>query len=331
MAKPAGKKKSSREIEDDKPFTMVLPDEVKRFIKEGGLFAVSHSAGKDSQAMLLAMLKAGIPKEQMVLVHADLGDVEWEGNIDHIKANSFGIPLIVAEPKSDFWTMVNRRQMFPSPSQRQCTSDLKRGPIERELRRYLKENPQFGGKVINCMGMRAAESAARAKRPTFIYSKSNSKAGREWYDWLPIHAMSTKDVFRFIQAEGQKPHPAYSLGMSRLSCCFCIMANQKDLTIAAKANPELYGRYVELERQIDHTLAMSRKFLPEVTGMTPEQALEQAVRLGEGPDMLPDHGDFDFSVFDSDDALPCDLSFSEDESEDLSDEEKADIQMAFDF
>jgi hypothetical protein len=35
--------------------------------------------------------------------------------------------------------------------------------------------------------MRAQESSARAKLETLQLNQKNSKAGREWYDWLPIH------------------------------------------------------------------------------------------------------------------------------------------------
>lgn len=253
-----------------------LPDQIREMRDAGALFAVNHSAGKDSQAMLLRLRALGIPDDQMVVVHADLGEVEWPGNLAHIEANSFGLPLIVAEPKTGFFDMVERRGMFPSAAQRQCTSDLKRGPIERELRRYLKENPRFGGRLVNCMGMRAAESPARAKKSALQRSARNSKAGREWWDWLPIHEMSTEAVFETIAEAGQAPHPAYALGMTRLSCCFCILASASDLKISAEANPELYARYCETEERLGHTLSMSRKPLPEITGVSPCAQLRHA-------------------------------------------------------
>lgn len=244
-----------------------LPDVIRQMCDAGALFAVNHSAGKDSQAMLIMLRKMGIPDDQMVVVHADLGDVEWDGNLDHIEKTSGGLPLITAKSKSGFFEMVERRQMFPSAAQRQCTSDLKRGPIERELRGYLKAHPRFQGRLVNCMGMRAAESPARARRSVLTRSERNSKAGREWWDWLPIHNLTTEQVFETIKAAGQSPHRAYSLGMTRLSCCFCILASASDLKTSAQANPELYRRYVLTERRIGHTLSMSRRPLTEITGI----------------------------------------------------------------
>jgi DNA sulfur modification protein DndC len=85
--------------------------------------------------------------------------------------------------------------------------------------------------------------------------------------------LTEAEVFDAIAAAGQKPHWAYAAGMSRLSCCFCIMANRSDLTTAARLQPELYRRYVETERRLDQTMMMPaggvRRFLPEITGVAP--------------------------------------------------------------
>tara|TARA_R110000796_G_scaffold45616_43_gene110473 strand:+ start:4338 stop:5105 length:768 start_codon:yes stop_codon:yes gene_type:complete len=244
-----------------------LPQVISEYRDAGALFAVNHSAGKDSQAMLIQLRRMGVPDSQIVIVHADLGEVEWPGNLEHIRQTIGNVPFIVARAKKTFLEMVEHRQMFPSPGQRQCTSDLKRGPIQRELRRYLKKHPEFGGRIVNCMGMRAQESAARAKRPSIIKNRSCSIAGRDWIDWLPIHEMTHFDVFATIFSAGQRPHWAYYAGMSRLSCVFCIMASASDLKVAANLNRELYRRYVATEKRIGHTLSMSGKGLEQITGV----------------------------------------------------------------
>lgn len=240
--------------------------QVLDLVNSGALFVVNHSGGKDSQAML-AKVRAIVPDDQLLVVHAALGDVEWEGTEDHVRATSAGLPVIIAHPVTGFFDMVERRGMFPDASRRQCTSDLKRTPIEREVRRYLKANPRFAGLVVNCMGMRAQESTNRAKLATFKRSERNSKAGRSWFEWLPIHDWTVDQVFGAIARAGQVPHWAYAAGMSRLSCCFCIMASKDDLTTAAKLKPDLYRRYVETERRLGFTLSMSRRTLPEITGL----------------------------------------------------------------
>jgi len=269
----------------------MIPAEIKDLIARGALFVVNHSGGKDSQAMYLT-LREIVPKEQMVIVHADLGEVEWAGAIEHIKATTDGEPLHVCHSRRSLLQMIEERGMFPSPQQRQCTSDLKRGPIERTIRRIVEDRTaQYPGirtateagarLVVNCMGMRAQESSGRKKLQPFKLSTSNSKAGREWYDWLPIHSWTEDEVFAEIAAAGQEPHPVYALGMSRFSCVFCIMASEKDLTTAARLaterpellnDPDLYRKYVNLERSTGQVMLMpsttrGRRTLEEVTGI----------------------------------------------------------------
>ena len=220
-------------------------------IRAGALVAVSTSGGKDSQAMTI-LLSRLVPHDRLVAVHAPLGEVEWRGTVDHIEATlPPGVPLIFA-PVASGKTLLDRveeRGMWPSSKARWCTSDFKAGPIQRELRRYLKANPRFGGRLVNAMGMRAA--------------------GREVFDWLPVFDLSTEDVFRVIRTAGQSSHWAYAAGMSRLSCSFCILASRADLRRAAELRPSLYRTYAELERRIGHTLSPSRIPLPELTGVSP--------------------------------------------------------------
>lgn len=246
--------------------SLEVPSHIADLIARGALFVHNHSGGKDSQASFLH-LQAIAPATQLIVVHAHLADVEWEGSEDHIRATIGDTPLIVAEPASTFFQIVDRRGMFPSPSNRQCTSDLKRGPIEREIRRFLATHPEFGGLVVNCMGMRAQESPGRSKLVPFKRHDRNSVAGREWYDWLPIHDWSEGEVFAAIAEAGQEPFWTYAAGMRRKSCAFCIMACDSDLTLAAQLRPELYARYVAKERELGFTLSMSRRTLPQITGV----------------------------------------------------------------
>ena len=239
--------------------------EVRRLIDQGFLFVVNHSGGKDSQAMY-ARLTPMIPAPQLIVVHAILHEVDWPGIPEHIEATVSHPVSYVAAAKS-LLDMAAQRGMFPSPTQRQCTSDLKRGPIETFIRRYLKQHPEFQGRVVSCMGFRAEESPARAKLQTLVKNERNSRAGRTWYDWLPIHHLTMQEVFAEIQAAGQQPHWAYQAGMTRLSCVFCIMASTQDLRTAAQLKPDLYRRYAELEQRLGFTLSMSRKTLPEITGV----------------------------------------------------------------
>lgn len=238
---------------------------IRNLINRGALFICNHSGGKDSQVMFLRLKKI-IPPHQLIVIHATLGEVEWPDTIEHIQATIGDHEFHTCQnPNKTFLEMVEKRGMFPDKSRRQCTSDLKRSPIETKIRHIVKQRGV--SIIVNCIGIRAEESTDRAKATTFKYSERNSKAGREWYEWLPIHKMSEVQVFQTIEKNGEQPHWAYAAGMSRLSCCFCIMSKASDLKTAAQLRPELYRKYVAMEKKIGHTLQMSKKGLEEITGI----------------------------------------------------------------
>ena len=259
--------------------TIPMNDEVIQLALDGALFVVNHSGGKDSQAML-ALIRREIPADQLVVVHASLGRIEWAGTIEKVNETSEGLPVLMATTANgkDLLERIEERGQFPDPARRWCTSDFKRGPIEREIRHYLKTDAgkRFNGVVVNCMGLRAEESASRSKATTWKRNARNSKAGRAWYDWLPIHHLLETEVFAVIADAGQKPHWAYGQGMTRLSCSFCIMACKADLKTAARLRPDLYQEYQDLEKRINHTLSPSRVPLREIVEGKPKTDLAQA-------------------------------------------------------
>jgi 3'-phosphoadenosine 5'-phosphosulfate sulfotransferase (PAPS reductase)/FAD synthetase len=248
---------------------MNAPD-ISDLVARKALFVCNHSGGKDSQALLIKLLEI-VPRDQVLVVHASLGDMEWHGALElaQRQAADAGVPFLVARAAKSFLDMVERRHAarpdvpsWPSAQHRQCTSDLKRGPIEREVRQYMKARGL--SLVVNCTGIRAAESASRAKAHVWSFNVRNSVAGRSWYDWAPIHGMSTAEVFATIRDAGQEPHPAYAAGNERLSCVFCIMGSRNDLARGALARPELFARYCELEERTGYTMHMSRKSLRQL-------------------------------------------------------------------
>ena len=253
---------------------MKIPDYIKAEIEAGALFVVNHSGGKDSQAMAIK-LKEILPPEQVLAVHAILPEVDWEGIPEHIEGTlPDGWELIYCQAGKTFFEMVerryekdNNRPCFPSPAIRQCTSDLKRGPIDKAVRHWLKAHPEHNKRVVHCVGIRAEESSARAKAPVWKRIDRESKAGREVFHWHPIAEMLIDEVFETIKNANEKPHWAYEAGMSRLSCAFCIMGSKADLATAARLKPDLYQRYVDLEKKTGFTMMMSKLTLEEVTGI----------------------------------------------------------------
>jgi 3'-phosphoadenosine 5'-phosphosulfate sulfotransferase (PAPS reductase)/FAD synthetase len=260
-------------------------DAIRALIDGGALFALGDSGGKDSQRMRL-YVSALVPREQLLVVHATLGDVEWPGALEHARlgAERSGIPFIVAQSPKTFFEMVEHRHRtrpdapaFPQAANRQCTSDLKRDPIVREVRRYA--NARGFRTIVTCMGLRAQESTTRAKRAPLARSARYSTGGREWWEWLPIHHLTTDEVFAGIREAGETPHPAYAAGNERLSCMFCILGSAADARTAALHNPDLFARYVEIERRTGSTVHQSRRSLEEVAGLTVAEAYVQRRHL----------------------------------------------------
>lgn len=219
--------------------------------------------------MLIKLLEI-IPASQLIVAHASLGAMEWPGALDlaQQQAEAAGLPFIVARAGKTLLEMVERRfksrpevPSWPSASTRQCTSDLKRGPIQREVRAYAKAN---GFKtIVNCLGLRAQESPGRAKRKAFS-QMGISNSVHTWFEWLPVHDLLTDEVFSIIRTAGQAPHYAYGLGNERLSCVFCIMASRNDMRNGAQSHPELLGQYAELEEVTGYTMHMSRIPIREI-------------------------------------------------------------------
>ncbi len=247
-----------------------MTDQVQNLIEAGAIFYCSHSGGKDSQAMY-AYLSDLVPAEQLVVVHADLGEVEWEGVQDHIRATITHELHVVRAGKSLF-DMVERRYekrpevpSWPSSATRQCTSDLKRDPIHTFIRQDLKARGKL--LAVNCTGLRAEESSARAKKERFQLNNRLSKAGREVYEWLPVFDLTTQEVFDMIAAAGQEAFWAYEQN-ERLSCVFCIMGCKGDLMHGLLQRPELFRKYADLEARTGWTM-FQKESLHDKLGLIP--------------------------------------------------------------
>lgn len=261
-------------------------DLIDGLIQRNALFVINHSGGKDSQAMMIRLLRI-VPKRQIIVVHASLGEIEWDGALELAQANAVqaGVPFIVARAQwkdgseKTFLGMVEKRfqdrpevPSWPSADCRQCTSDLKRDPIAREVRRYANEHGY--SLIVNCEGLRAQESDDRAAKPVWSERARECNGKRTWWDWFPIHGMTTDEVFALIAEAGQKPHWAYARGNERLSCVFCIMGKPSDLANGARHRSDLLAKYVEMERVTGYTMHQSRKPLLELVAHG-EKALDR--------------------------------------------------------
>jgi 3'-phosphoadenosine 5'-phosphosulfate sulfotransferase (PAPS reductase)/FAD synthetase len=260
----------------------VIPD-----VASYDVILVNSSAGKDSQAMLdylVELCEDASVRSRMVVVHCDLGRVEWEGTraLAEEHADHYGLRFeVVARDRDLLHQVEHERKKWPDAARRYWTSDQKTSQVAKLITRLTSEirayRPGHRVRILNCLGLRADESPARAKKPVFSVDKATN--GRRHVDrWLPIHAWAASGVWRRIAAAGTRHHPAYDLGMPRLSCCFCVLASRSALVLAAQHNPELADEYVRVEAEIGHSFRKNmtiRSIVEEARATTAVAVVEE--------------------------------------------------------
>lgn len=271
------------------------------------LIVVNSSAGKDSQTALDVTVEAATNQgvdDRLVVLHCDLDQAEWPGTVDIARrqAAAYKVPFEVERHARGLLARVAERGMWPGPTTRYCTSELKTAISKRATTRMLvqrgldRASTGRRANVLHVLGLRAAESPARARKVEFESEIAGSSGARRIDRWLPIHRWSDVAVWDRIRQSGVKHHYAYNLGMPRVSCSFCILASPGALMRAALERPDLADRYVALEAAIGHqfradmsmadivTEARRRQSsgepLPQITswsetgGCTPDEQLE---------------------------------------------------------
>jgi DNA sulfur modification protein DndC len=223
---------------------------ISDLIDAGAIFYVSTSGGKDSLAMYQTV-RATVPDQQIVLVHATLHELEWPGVIEHIE-DAYDHPVNIVAAERTLLEVVERRGRWPSAGIRFCTSDMKRQPIAKFIRQDLKRRGSNLG--VNCVGLRAEESAARARKTEWEPNTSLTTRTRRVFNWHPILHLTEDEVFSVIKEGGRTPHYAYASGNKRLSCVICILGCKNDLRNGARHNPAIVDRIEATERKIQHTM-----------------------------------------------------------------------------
>ena len=79
---------------------IAVPCECRDMIEHGALVAISSSGGKDSQAMSI-LLSRLVPREQLLVVHTPLGEVEWAGTVRHVENTIPERPVRTLAPRCD--------------------------------------------------------------------------------------------------------------------------------------------------------------------------------------------------------------------------------------
>lgn len=256
---------------------------IDRLLAANAPVAYGVSGGKDSTALVLATnayLDNIGHQGSRVLIHSDLGRVEWSESLPQCErlAEKVGLELIVvrraaggmmerwltrwANNVARYANLECVKLILPwsTASMRFCTSELKTAIICREL---VKRFPN--STIVSAAGIRADESPNRAKAEI---SKPQNKLTSVAHntmglDWLPIHGWILDDVWAIHDRYGFPRHAAYQTN-SRVSCKFCILASQADLlgTTLWQESHDLYREMVGLE--IESTFSFQERWLGDV-------------------------------------------------------------------
>jgi 3'-phosphoadenosine 5'-phosphosulfate sulfotransferase (PAPS reductase)/FAD synthetase len=237
---------------------------------------VSMSGGKDSTATALLAIERGV---DAVYAFADTGhehpetykyvdyledtlgitiqrvkadftkDIERKRNVVQTKWRKDGISeckieraLAVLKPTGNpFLDLCLWKGRFPSTMARFCTEHLKILPFNEQV---LFPAMKKYDKVETWVGVRADESAARAKLPEREMDDTGAEIVR------PILTWTVEDVFAMHKKHGIDPNPLYTQGMGRVGCMPCVSCGKEELRQIAMRFPEQIERVSEWEALI---------------------------------------------------------------------------------
>lgn len=212
-------------------YKLTLPDEF-----DGHELIVSYSGGKDSTAVVLALRESGLP------FRAVFADTGWEHPavyeyLTYVEGQ-LGITIDRVGFEGGMVAKVRARAGFPARLQRWCTQELKVQP----LKEYHDKFRKGGTETVSVLGIRADESATRAKQTAI---EDSVEFGG--YVWRPILDWSVPDVLMMHNRHGLKVNPLYQMGLNRVGCFPCIYASKEEIKMMGEIWPERVDQIAELE------------------------------------------------------------------------------------
>lgn len=303
--------------EGSSPYAIATTPQVEAMLLAQCVVVIAVSGGKDSVATAIATseyLDSINHTGPRILIHADLGLVEWRDSLPVCKrlAEQLGWELLVVQRKAggmmERWETrwannlarysalecVKLILPWSTPSMRFCTSELKTAVICSELKKRFK-----GRDILSVTGVRHQESAARAKMPIASAQEKLTGKNSVGLNWNPIIDWSTEDVFAFIRRKNGPLHEAYTrYNSSRVSCVFCIMGSLSDLIASAScdANQIAYRQMVDLEIRSGFAFQGNRwlgdvapRLLDEQTRQSLQNSKQLAKTREEAEKRIPKH------------------------------------------
>jgi 3'-phosphoadenosine 5'-phosphosulfate sulfotransferase (PAPS reductase)/FAD synthetase len=245
---------------------------------------VSFSGGKDSVACVLHLLELGVPPERIELWHQavdgrphhDPRMWDWPCTESYCEAFAamFGMRLLYQWKEGGYLRELSRRDAPTAPTTfqlldgREATVGGEGDPgtrlafpamaadlTTRWCSAYLKidvakkvftNDPRFAGRsTLIITGERRQESSNRAGYAGATdYSSTKS---RTVHQWRAVLSWFEQDVWEIMERFRVRPHPAYFLGWSRVSCLPCIFGNPDQWAAVGAVAPGLLNRMAALE------------------------------------------------------------------------------------
>lgn len=166
--------------------------------------------------------------------------VQTKWRKDGISEDKIERALAVLKPTGNpFLDMCLWKGRFPSTMARFCTEFLKIHPFNQQI---LFPAMEKYGAVESWVGVRADESAARAKLPERSMDDTGAEIVR------PILSWTVEDVFAMHKKHGVDPNPLYTQGMGRVGCMPCVNCNKAELHQISMRFPEEIERVAEWEK-----------------------------------------------------------------------------------
>ena len=210
-------------------------------LAEGLVIVASVSGGKDSTALMCALIAAGIPFRA---VFADTGweaaeTYEYLGTLERV----LGLTIDRVGAPGGMRAKIRERAGFPARMQRWCTRELKLDPLRAFHDRVAEE---CDADTVSAVGIRAEESASRARMAGWEHSP-------EWggYVWRPLLHWTVADVLSIHHRHGIPIHPLYQRGHSRVGCWPCIFADKAEIRLWAEHDPASVAEVAALERECE--------------------------------------------------------------------------------
>jgi phosphoadenosine phosphosulfate reductase len=206
---------------------------------------LGFSGGKDSVVLKYFADYYGVD----YVAHFNNTQIEqYAGMIPFIKASYPEVKIVHPDKENSFFALMKKKGL-PSLFRRWCCESLKHS------------NPKQKDCLVNVMGVRGEESAARLNRGEICVLGRSKRAaeareklratfastschvqcegGKDKVNVYPIFDLTEKEVWTIIKTERLAIPEAYSSGCSRIGCAFCPFAPFHENIKLVKTHPNL--------------------------------------------------------------------------------------------